>query len=64
MGILGSETALEELMCHILGDLVTEGKVAKIADDLYCGVETENDLLSVCKSLLSLLQEANLKLSA
>ena len=64
MGMPGSETALEELMCRILGDLVTEGKVAKIADDLYCGSETEEDLLSVWESVLRLLQEANLKLSA
>ncbi|CAC5405851.1 unnamed protein product [Mytilus coruscus] len=36
MGMPGSETILEELMCRVLGDLV-EGVVAKIADDLYCG---------------------------
>ena len=32
-----SETALEELMCRVLGDLLQEGVVAKLADDLYCG---------------------------
>ena len=37
MGLPGSETALEELMTRVLGDLIFEGKVAKIADDLYCG---------------------------
>ena len=37
MGMPGSETALEELMCRVLGHLLEEGKVAKIADDLYCG---------------------------
>ena len=36
MDMPGSETVLEKLMCRILGDLLTEGKVAKIADDLYC----------------------------
>ena len=35
MGMHGSETALEELMCRILGDLLQEGVVAKLADDLY-----------------------------
>ena len=33
----GSETALEELTCRVLGHLV----VAKIADDLYCWVHTQ-----------------------
>ena len=37
MGIRGSETALEEQMCRVLGDLLQEGRVAKIAHDLYHG---------------------------
>ena len=45
MGMPGSETALEELMCAVLGDLIVEGYVAKIADDLYCGGETPDELL-------------------
>ena len=36
MGMPESETTLEELMCRALGDLIHEGVVAKIADDLYC----------------------------
>ena len=40
MGMPGSETALEQLMSTILGDLVKEGVVAKVADDLYCGGDT------------------------
>ena len=40
MGMPRSETALEELMCRVLGDLL-EGVVAKIADDLYCGGDYE-----------------------
>ena len=34
MGMPGSETCLEELMSRVLGDLIQEGCVAKIADDL------------------------------
>ena len=37
MGLPGSETALEELMCRVLGDLIQDGCVAKLADDLYGG---------------------------
>ena len=35
----GSETALEEPMCLVLRDIIHEGVVAKIVDDLYCSVE-------------------------
>ena len=64
MGMPGSETALEELMCRVLGDLVQTGGVAKIADDLYCGGETVDELLSVWESVLHRLDNANLKLRA
>ena len=35
MGMPGSETALEELTCRVLGDLLEDGVVVKLADDLY-----------------------------
>ena len=44
MGMPGSETALEELMHRVLGELIQEGIVAKIADDLYCGGDTPEEL--------------------
>lgn len=34
--MLLSETALEEFRCRVLGDLLEEGIVAKLADYLYC----------------------------
>ena len=37
MGIPGWEKALKELMSRVLGDLLKDGIVTKIADDLYCG---------------------------
>lgn len=40
MGMLGSETALEELMCRVLGDFIKEGCAAKLANDLNCGSDT------------------------
>ena len=45
MGMPGSETALEELMSRVLGDLIQEGVVAKVADYLYCSVESPAALL-------------------
>ena len=63
MGIPGSETALEELMCRVLGDLLQEGCVAKIADDLYCGGNSHQELLLNWRKVLSALDRCNLRLS-
>ena len=35
--IPGSSATLEEMLCTVLGPLIQEGVVAKIADDLYVG---------------------------
>lgn len=63
MGMPGSETALEEMMCRVLGDLIQEGCVAKIADDLYCGGETPEDLLRTWTRVLEQLEKCRLRLS-
>ena len=44
MEMPGSETALEELMCRVLGDLLGKGVVAKLAEDLHCGGNTVDEL--------------------
>lgn len=36
MGMPGTETALKELMCRVLGDHLQAGFVSKLADDSYC----------------------------
>ena len=64
MGIPGSETALEELLCRVLGDLLQAGIVAKIPDDLYCGGNSPDELLRNWSSVLRALHKANLRLSA
>lgn len=56
MGMPGSETALEEIMCRVLGDLLQEGIVTKIADDLYCGGNSPQELLQNWKRVLQALQ--------
>lgn len=45
MGVPGSETALEELMCRVLGDHLQKCLGTKLADGLYCGGETPEELL-------------------
>ena len=48
----------------MLGDLIQEGVVAKLADDLYCGGNTPEDLLINWDHLLSALFHNGLRLSA
>ncbi|KAL9978907.1 hypothetical protein ACROYT_G016491 [Oculina patagonica] len=64
MGMPGSETALEELMSRVLGDLLQEGIVAKIADDLYCGGNSPEELLQNWTKVLQALNKCDLRLSA
>ena len=64
MGMPGSETALEELMCRVLGDLLIKGCVAKIADDLYCGGNSVTELLCNWRRVLESLHQNGLRLSA
>ena len=63
MGMPGSETALEELMCRILGDLLQDGIVAKLADDLYCGGNTPQELLENWHRILKAFNVCDMKLS-
>lgn len=46
MGMPGSETVLEEMMCCVLGDFVEEGFLVKLADVLYSGGDTPEALLN------------------
>ena len=63
MGMPGSESALEQLLSRVLGDLMVSGSVIKLADDLYVGADTPEDLLKVWEKVLHTLQENNLRLS-
>ena len=63
MGMPGSETALEEMMCRVLGDFIEEGFMAKLADDLYCGGDSPEALLNNWRRVLQALDRCNLRLS-
>ena len=63
MGMPGSETALEQMMSLVVGDLMTEGILAKVADDLFVGGDTPEHLLDNYARLLTALDKANLGLS-
>ena len=64
MGIPGSETAFEQLMCSVLGDLLQGGCIVKIADNLCCSGSTPQELLLNWWRTLSVLDCCNLRLSA
>ena len=64
MGMPGSETTLEEVMSRVLGSCMLEGYMAKVADDMYVGGNSIEDLLRNWRKVLDLLDKANLKLSA
>lgn len=63
MGMPGSETALDEFMRHVLGDLLQERWATKLADDLYCGGNTRQELIANFSSILDDLARCNLRLS-
>ena len=63
MGLPGVEVALEELTCLILGTLVKEGKVCKLADDLFIGGSTPEELKENFQLVLQKFLENNIKLS-
>ncbi len=64
MGMPGSSEHLDELMCRVLGDLMQEGIVIKLADDLYTGGNTISDLLHNWERILKCFEANNLRLSA
>ena len=63
MGMPGSESALEELMCKVVGEYIQQGIAAKIADNLYVGGNTPEELFTNWEKILHALSECNLKLS-
>ena len=51
-GLLGMDAICEELTDKLFGDLVLEGKVAKIADNIYCGGETIRELHMIFETIM------------
>lgn len=64
MGMPGTESALEELMCRILGEQLASGGVAKVADDLYCGGSSPEEALREWERILKALDRNGMRLSA
>lgn len=64
MGMPGSETYLEELMCRVLGELIQANCVVKLADDLFCGGDTPEEALHNWCEVLRAMRRNNLRLSS
>ena len=60
MGLPGTEVALDELTSLLFGHLVMKGTVAKIADDLFVGGNSLEELHENVEEVLQILQENNL----
>ena len=63
MGLPGSEAALDELLSRIFGDIIKEGRMIKMCDDLYVGSNTIDSLASTWEEVLERLLKNGLKLS-
>ena len=63
-GMPGSSESLEEMLCTVLGSLVKEGWVAKIADDLNVGGGCIPSLLRNWTAVMTALYDAGLRLKA
>ena len=64
MGMPGSSEHLHELMCRIFGDLIQQGIVIIIADDVHVVANTIEELLENWGQVLQRLSQNNLCLSA
>ena len=64
MGMPRSSKHLDELMSRALGHLTEEGCVRRIADDLYIGGHTVEELLCNWERVLEIFEQNNLTLSA
>ena len=64
MGLPGVEVALEELTCLLFGDMVKEGKVAKLSDDLFIGGNSAEELEENIHCVLNKLAENNITINA
>ena len=64
MGLRNSSEYLEEMLSRVLGDLLAQGLLVKIHDDLVIGGRTVDELQSNWIKVLQRLQQNKIFLSA
>ena len=62
MGLLGMDVVQDELTDRIFGDLVQQGKVVKIADNVYFGGQSLEELHTVFTEILRRIDKADLRI--
>ena len=63
-GLIGQSEELDEMLFRVLGHEMKEGKVARIADDIYIGGRDPKETANNYNQVLKKLQVANIKISA
>ena len=63
-GLIGQSEELDEMLFRVLGHEMKEGKVARIADDIYIGGRDPKETADNYNQVLKKLQVANIKISA
>ena len=61
-GLLGMDATADELTDKLLGDMVLQGKVAKLADNVYFGASTITELHEIYQEILQRCQMSNLRI--
>ena len=62
-GLINQSEELDELLCNIFKDMLTDGKLIKQADDLFVGGEDIEEAINNVEELLEICKKNNLKLS-
>ena len=62
-GLLAQSEELDELLAKVLGPEMKDGKVARIADDIFIGGLTREETLQNYATVLQKFQNANIKIS-
>ena len=62
-GLINQSEELDELLAKLFGDMMTKGKLVKIADDLFTGGNTIEETLDNFNEMLNICLNNNMKLS-
>ena len=62
MGLLGMDVFQDEMMQRIFGDLILDGKLITLADNIYFGADTLEGLSALLEEVLSRCEDADLRI--
>ena len=62
MGLLGMDVFQDEMMQRIFGDLILQGKLVTLADNIYFGADTLEGLAALLEEVLSRCEAADLRI--